>query len=125
MQKTKYRAIFAIILSIFLGHSAWAAEALRQVENKEVCMVNNIHFGRLQIPVPHAGKTYYGCCEMCKTTLATDQSARIAKDPVTKASVDKARAVIGAMKDGSVLYFESQETFNRYQKQAQKQKPST
>ncbi len=124
MFKTKY-ILLGLLLSFFVGVSAFATESLRKVESKEVCMVNNIHFGRLQIPVPYAGKTYYGCCEMCKKTLAMDSTARSAQDPISKASVDKARAVIGALKDGSVLYFENQKTFDEYQQQMAKKKPST
>ena len=43
------------------------------------------HFlGRPQIPVSVDGKTYYGCCAMCKDRLARDASARSALDPVSQ-----------------------------------------
>jgi YHS domain-containing protein len=87
---------------------------LKRVETKKVCMVNNQVFDKDQIPVTVQGKTYYGCCEMCKERLAKDAAARTATDPVTGKPVDKATAVIAAMPDGKVLYFESQETFEKY-----------
>jgi YHS domain-containing protein len=88
--------------------------ALEKVQPKMVCMVNDTLFSREQIPVEVDGKTYFGCCEMCKGRLAKDTSIRSAKDPVSGASVDKALAVIGAAPDGSVQYFSSDETFSRY-----------
>jgi YHS domain-containing protein len=80
----------------------------------EVCMVNNQFMGREQIPVEVEGKTYFGCCEMCKGRLARDASARVAKDPVSGNSVDKATAVIAKRANGEVVYFESAATFDRY-----------
>ena len=79
-----------------------------------VCMVNDTLFSREQIPVEVDGKTYFGCCEMCKGRLASDTSIRSAKDPVSGVSVDKALAVIGAAPDGRVQYFQNDETFSRY-----------
>ncbi|HAC79704.1 MAG: hypothetical protein P8K76_03335 [Candidatus Binatia bacterium] len=88
--------------------------ALEKVQPKMVCMVNDTLFPREQIPVEVDGKTYFGCCEMCKGRLAEDASIRSAKDPVSGASVDKALAVIGAAPDGKVQYFLTEETFSRY-----------
>ena len=59
-------------------------------------------------------RTYYGCCAMCKERLEKDASVRSAVDPVTGKTVDKATAVIAAQPDGKVLYFESQETLEKY-----------
>jgi YHS domain-containing protein len=91
--------------------------ALRKIEDpKKVCMVNNTVFEKDQIPVEVEGKTYYGCCEMCKERLAKDESARYATDPVTGARVDKATAVIAAQGDGTALYFENDANFEEYAK---------
>lgn len=90
------------------------AGSLEKVESKRVCMVNDTVFPRDQIPVEVDGKTYFGCCEMCKGRLAKDATLRKAKDPVSGAEVDKATAVIGAAPDGRVLYFESDQTFGAY-----------
>jgi len=90
---------------------------LRKVEDpKKVCMVNNTVFEKDQIPVEVDGKTYYGCCEMCKERLAKDESARYATDPVSGARVDKATAVIAAQGDGTTLYFENDANFEEYAK---------
>ena len=79
-------------------------------------MINNQVFARDQIPVAVEGKTYYGCCEMCKERLANDAAARDAVDPVSGKKVDKATAVIGALADGTVLYFENDKNFEAYRK---------
>lgn len=88
---------------------------LRVVKTSEVCMVNDTFFAREQIPVEVEDQTYYGCCEGCKTRLAEDAGIRLAVDPATGKTVDKAAAVIAARPDGSVLYFTSEETFESYQ----------
>ena len=100
---------------------AFAAEeaakpVLKVVEAKKVCMVTNKLFEKDQIPIAVEGKTYYGCCEMCKERLAKDAAARMAVDPVSGKKVDKATAVIAALPDGNILYFESQKTLEEYQK---------
>ena len=84
----------------------------------QVCMVNNQYMGRTQIPVQVAGKTYYGCCSMCKARLQSDASIRTAIDPVTNAPVDKASAVIGKTASGSTLYFANLEHFQTYARRA-------
>jgi len=92
------------------------AEDIKKVDSKRVCMVNNTLFDKDQIPVAVDGKTYFGCCEMCKGRLAQDASIREAVDPVSGKPVDKAKAVIGAKPDGKVLYFENEKTLAAYQK---------
>ncbi len=114
-------AVLCLAMVAGVAGPAFAAEngirpALKQVETKKVCMVNNQVFDKDQIPVQVDGKTYYGCCEMCKERLAKDVEARTATDPVTGKKVDKATAVIAAQPDGNVLYFESQETLAQYGK---------
>lgn len=107
--------IFAVLTSHLIGQSAAAKEVLTAVPTKRVCMVTNMVFPRDQIPVAHEGKTYYGCCENCKKTLSEDARARVAIDPVTKKKIDKAKAVIAAREDGSVVYFENQANFEKFQ----------
>jgi YHS domain-containing protein len=82
-----------------------------------VCMVNDRYFGREQIAVEVSGKTYYGCCAMCKERLAKDEAARTAVDPVSGEKVDKAAAVIGRASDDTVVYFESLANFKKYNTQ--------
>jgi YHS domain-containing protein len=105
--------LLALVFTIGVAQAGEKAE-LKRVETKKVCMVNNQVFEKDQIPIAVEGKTYYGCCEMCKERLAKDAAARTAVDPVTGKPVDKATAVIAAMPDGRVLYFESQETYEKY-----------
>lgn len=78
-------------------------------------MVNNQFMGRAQIPVVVEGKTYFGCCEMCKGRLARDATARVAKDPISGNAVDKSSAVIAKRADGQVLYFENVQNLERFQ----------
>lgn len=88
------------------------------VEHKLVCMVNNMYMGVNQIPVVVQDKTYYGCCEKCVRDLNTDQSVRVAVDPYSHISVDKAQAFItmNPNKSGSILYFESEKNARKYLK---------
>lgn len=88
--------------------------ALQVVETKYVCMINNQRFNKTQIPVEVEGRTYYGCCEMCKGRLNDDPKSRVATDPVSGKEVDKAKAVIGANAEGEVFYFENAENLKRY-----------
>lgn len=111
-------AVAALLLGAMIAVTPAQAEPLQRVEPVRVCMVNNTVFPRDQIPVEVDGKTYFGCCEMCKGRLAKDASIRTATDPVSGATVDKATAVIGAGPDGKVQYFESEETFAKYGKGA-------
>lgn len=108
-------AVIGITLS-FMALPLLAGESLKLVANQNVCMVTNAYFGKKQIPVTVAGKTYFGCCEGCKKTLSEDSAARTAKDPVSGKAIDKAKAVIAARADNSVIYFESKATFQEYQK---------
>ncbi len=93
--------------------------SLRKVPAQKVCMINDQVFDKDQIRVDVEKKAYYGCCEMCKERLEKDASARQATDPVSGKSVDKAKAVIGAKDDGSVLYFENEANFKAYSKSTQ------
>jgi len=85
-----------------------------KIEPSKVCMVNNHAFDKDQIPVEVDGKTYYGCCEMCKQALKDREEARNSIDPVSGNKVDKAKAVIGAKADGSTLYFENEQNLEKY-----------
>lgn len=107
-----YSFCFAVCTAavVFTGFSAsaFADAAVKRVEPVKVCMVNNTLFPKDQIPVEVEGKTYYGCCQMCKKTLRENPDSRIARDPVSGRQVDKAAAVIGAAADNQVYYFENE-----------------
>ncbi|MGJ7033027.1 hypothetical protein [Niabella hirudinis] len=84
------------------------------VPSNLVCMVNNAYMGKQQIAVPFNGKTYYGCCEMCKNRIPQDAAVRKATDPVTGKPVDKASAYIVITGDnGEVSYFESADSYKK------------
>lgn len=84
------------------------------VESKMVCMINDRSMANEQIPVPIDGRTYFGCCSMCKERLEKSEEARYAVDPVSGKKVDKATAFIGALPGAVVLYFEHEANFDRY-----------
>jgi len=98
--------------------SSSAQQVLQKVDPKKVCMVNNTYMYRDQIPIEVAGKTYFGCCSMCKNKLMNNATTRYALDPINGKKVDKAGAktVIGMLPKGKVLYFYSQKTFDVYVK---------
>src|SRR5262245_55931444 len=96
--------VILVILMLVVTFASFAQEAkptlLTKVVAIKVCMVNDQLFERDQIPVEVEGKTYYGCCKMCKKSLAEKREFRVATDPVSGKEVDKATAVIGADKEG-------------------------
>jgi len=95
--------------------AAQTSGKLTKVESaKRVCMVTNKAFPDDQIAVEVEGKTYYGCCEMCKGRLTSDAKLRSAVDPVSQKPVDKAVAVIAADSKGKVFYFENEENLAAY-----------
>lgn len=101
-------ALLAVMLAAAISVSADQSAKATKIQPKRVCMINNAAMPKDQIPVVVEGKTYYGCCPMCKERLARDAASRVAVDPVSGKSVDKATAVIGALKGGDVLYFENE-----------------
>lgn len=126
MKKTVLGKLTGVLAFFFVSgffQYALGADIFKRVDNEKVCMVTDMYFGKKQIPVMQNGKTYYGCCENCKETLANDSKARFAIDPVSGKSVDKATAFIVAREDNSVLYFESERTFKQYKKKTDS-KPS-
>jgi len=90
------------------------AAQVKRVPTEQVCMVNDEFMAKEQIPIQVRGKTYYGCCAMCVSTLTNDSSERYAIDPVNGHTVDKATAIIGALPDGRVLYFEEEANLRAY-----------
>lgn len=117
-----FKRVMLLLLSLFVALVVFADELkpmgpLTKVASKTVCMVNEHAMGKDQIPVEVDGKTYYGCCDMCKKALAENAEKRAAVDPVTGKKVDKATAVIAAQEDGRVFYFESDETLAKHNAQ--------
>ncbi len=116
------KTLILTILMAFMAIPAMAAEGehqhgdswLKPVEAKFVCMMNDKAFDKEQMAIEIEGKTYYGCCPMCKEMLGKDPEKRTATDPVSKNKVDKATAVIGADPHGMTYYFENEENFHKF-----------
>ncbi|WP_300598951.1 hypothetical protein [Niabella sp.] len=84
------------------------------VPSNLVCMVNDAYMVKAQIAVPFNGKTYYGCCEMCKNRIPQDAAVRKAKDPATGKPVDKASAyIVITGNNGEVSYFENAASYKK------------
>ena len=64
---------------------------------------------------------YYGCCEMCKERIPTDETVRYALDPQTLSKVDKANAYIVLIGDNDeVAYFENESNYKSFLKENKK-----
>ena len=114
---TKERTVPALalmLLLIFVPSMAETTDQAVPVESKSVCMINDRSMTTEQIPIEIDGKTYFGCCPMCKERLAKEPSTRQAIDPVSGKVVDKATATIGALPGAAVLYFENGENLRKY-----------
>lgn len=88
---------------------------LVKVAAESVCMSNNYFMGGpQQTPVALDGKTYFVCCEGCRTTLTKHPKDRVAKDPVSGKPVDKSVAAIGKLPNNNILYFENEANLMAY-----------
>ena len=118
--------LFTLLIALVMATAAFAQDAVKpnekltRVETKTVCMINEHAMGKDQIPIEIEGRTYYGCCEMCKKALAADAAKRVAVDPVSGKQVDKATAVIASQEDGRVFYFENEANLAKHNKQFEK-----
>lgn len=99
-------------------NAASDTRSLTRVEQRDqVCMVNDQFMGRSQIPVQVGGRTYYGCCAMCKGRLEQERVARVAIDPVSGREVDKSMAVLAQDSAGKIYYFENEANLTGYSPQ--------
>jgi len=91
------------------------------VEKKEyVCMMQDMVLGKPGIPIQFEGRTYYGCCEMCRNKIKSDPLRYTkASDPVSGKGVDKASAFIYGL-EGTTFYFESLANRKTFAKNPQK-----
>jgi YHS domain-containing protein len=121
MRKSSLALLATVLLLVttaaFAEGEVQPSGKLTRVETKMVCMINEHAMGKEQIPVEVEGRTYYGCCDMCKKALSTDATKRVATDPVTRKQVDKATAVIASQQDGRVFYFENEANLAKYNQQ--------
>lgn len=109
---------FFALTPVFAGQTGTAkqneAQTLQSVKHSDVCMVQNRHGIMKMIPVEINGKMYYGCCAGCVGKLKFNPAVRLALDPVTGKQVDKSAAFIVGNRDGTVIYFESRETAEKF-----------
>lgn len=111
----RFVASSILILSL-AGLSLFAASDGNVEKREHVCMMQDMVLGKPGIAIEHKGKTYYGCCEMCKQKIAQDpEKYTLAVDPVSKKKVDKASAFIYAHK-GDAYYFTSKENREEFGK---------
>lgn len=90
----------------------------QHVPNNLVCMVNDAYMGKAQIEVPFEGKTYYGCCNMCKERIPKEEKVRFATDPYSLKNISKADAYIVLIGDNDeVAYFESKANYQQFLKE--------
>lgn len=111
------RVILGLVLWVLMTCLCAVAGPLPTVavpERTRVCMMQDTMMAVPAIPLASGGKTYYGCCEMCKAKIAAEPARyTLARDPVSGAVVDKATAALLSV-DGRVLYFESEATRGRF-----------
>ena len=86
------------------------------ISHANVCMEDDLYSSNARIPILVMNKTYYGCNQKAIKYLSSNESLRFAIDPVNKAKIDKATAVISLHpeRNGKVIYFGSKQTYNRY-----------
>lgn len=109
---------FVVVMVMIAGCELSGENELTLVPTHYVCMVNDMFFGKDQIPVEVGGRTYYGCCAGCEKTIRENARVRVATDPVSGRIVDKATAKIGALPDGAVYYFENEKNMKMYRTDA-------
>jgi YHS domain-containing protein len=103
-----------LAVSSFSVLFASAGEKVKQVDARYVCMITKKHFTSEQMAVNVEGRTYYACCDMCKTELRDEPSSRTDIDPVSGNKVDKASAVVGVDNAGNVYFFENVENLTQF-----------
>ena len=105
-------------LLLLLPLIAWAVigatgskTGLKLIDPSHTCMGSNQAQERPQAFAKVEGKRYYGCSDMCIVNLKKNAGFRYGVDPVSGKRVDKATAIVAAMPNGQLLYFESEKTF--------------
>ncbi len=87
---------------------------MKRVKAGDVNMVTNRYTRDPQTKVIMGGKIYYTSGESYAGTMQQNPSLRFTKDPVTNKTVDKAEAVIYIDASGRALYFESEDTYEKF-----------
>lgn len=107
-------AMLLLAVNAFTWTAAAADPAVFVPERERVCMVQDTVMAVPAVPVTHDGKTYFGCCEMCKGRIEDDPKRyTLGTDPISGKAVDKATAALLSV-NGRVLYFESEGNRDRF-----------
>lgn len=120
MKENRARVNIKILIAMLVAIAAWVSYApyataeVKTVPSGDICMVANRIPGYPTIKVPIDGRTYYVCCRNCEARIRQNPALRYAKDPLTRKKINKAEAFIALKDDGSVAYFESRESAERY-----------
>lgn len=103
LKKVTLASVLMLALSVVMVFAVTG-----NVDKKEyVCMMQDMVLGKAGIPIQFAGKTYYGCCEMCKEKIKNEpQKYTRATDLVSQRPVDKAESFIYSV-EGTAYYFGS------------------
>ena len=104
----RLKKVTPVLLSMVALLVMSALAVTGNVDKKEyVCMMQDMVLGKAGIPIQFAGKTYYGCCEMCKEKIKNEpQKYTRATDLVSRKPVDKSESFIYSV-DGTAYYFGS------------------
>jgi YHS domain-containing protein len=118
MRTDRRSFVGGVVLLLAVTAFAWTGAAADPPvfvpERERVCMVQDTVMAVPAVPVTHDGKTYYGCCEMCKGRIASEpERFTRGTDPVSGKGVDKATAVLLSV-NGRVFYFESEGNRDRF-----------
>ncbi len=88
-----------------------------QVPSSRVCMSTDKIKVNQTIPIEVNGEMYYACCNKCQRRLEVNYNKnRYATDPYSGNSIPKFNAYIRLKENagGKVLYFQSEENFQKY-----------
>ncbi|MCU4173972.1 hypothetical protein [Carboxylicivirga sp. N1Y90] len=133
-KKEKHYLIYAgtiCFIIILLGYyssinrSIKYENAYKAYENKEVpdsvvCMISNLVKPIATNPIMVQDDVYWGCCDRCLNRLGQNiGNVRFASDPHTGKKLKKSDAIIhiNPTNKRTVLYFESNESYNNFLKQ--------
>src|SRR5438034_3673532 len=105
MKRILIPLLLAMTLSLSLTFGATG-----NVDKREyVCMMQDMVLTKPGIAIQYQGKTYYGCCAMCKEKIKNEPKKYTrAIDPVSGKQVDKAEAFVYGV-EGNAYYFSSKE----------------
>jgi len=107
-------AVLSLTVPVLVAQTNTGGEKVKQVSSQSVCMINKKHFDKEQTAVNVENRTYYVCCDMCKTKLEQDPKSRVDVDPVSGKEVDKSTAAVGVDKAGNVYFFENADNLKKF-----------